>query len=609
MSEAAFPPIGDYALIGDSRSSALVSRAGAIEWLCWPDYASPSVFAAILDRERGGAFSIGPASQARTSRRYLDDTAILETLFTTADGRFRLVDFMPIPTDRTLQPQREILRLVEALDGTPEVDVHYRPRPDYGRKAPRIASRGRLGWLVEHRGQTFRLTSDIPLERNGGDLSGRIRLMTGERRWLTLTHVCADVGIVPPHGAEADRKLTATAEWWRHWTGHCTYRGPDAAMVRRSVITLKLLAHILSGAVIAAPTTSLPEVEGGSSNWDYRYCWLRDASLTLRAFADLGFIDEGAAFLRWLLLASARTHPELQVLYDVYGRTRLHEVELDHLSGYRGARPVRVGNAAETQLQLDVYGQVATAAADFAMRDQVVDSHERRLLTGFGDVVCRRWREPDNGIWEVRGGRRHHTFSKLMCWVALDALLRLYEDGAIAVDAARFASVRDEIRETIETRGFDSELGSFVGVLDEKLLDSALLLMPRYGFIAADDPRMTGTYRHLVEKLGSGGFLRRYCAAFDPMNASEHAFGIVGFWAVDYLARAGRIDEAESRFQALLGEANDLGLFAEETDAGTGQLFGNFPQAFTHVGLISAALALEAARARAHGDTRRSAIA
>ncbi len=607
MSEAGFPPIGDYALIGDSRSAALVSKAGAIEWLCWPDYASPSVFAAILDRERGGTFSIGPASRAETSRRYFDDTAILETIFTAEDGQFRLVDFMPIPTDTSLQPQREILRLVEALDGTPEVDVQYRPRPDYGRKTPRIMSRGRLGWLVEHKGQTFRLTSDIPLDRDGEDLSGRIRLMTGERRWLTLTHVSAEVGIVPPHGAEADRKLTTTAEWWRCWTGHCTYRGAHAAIVRRSVITLKLLAHILSGAVIAAPTTSLPEVEGGSSNWDYRYCWLRDASLTLRAFADLGFEDEGAAFLRWLLLASARTHPELQVLYDVYGRTNLHEVRLDHLTGYRGARPVRVGNAAETQLQLDVYGQVATAAADFAVRDQVVDSHERRLLTGFGDVVCRRWQEPDNGIWEVRGGRRHHTFSKLMCWVALDSLLRLHEDGAIAADGERFARARDEIRETIETHGFDSELGSFVGVLDEKLLDSALLLMPRYGFIAADDPRMVGTYEHIVEKLGEGGFLRRYCAAFDPANASEHAFGIVGFWAVDYLARAGRIDEAERRFEILLGEANDLGLFAEETDAGTGQLFGNFPQAFTHVGLITAALAIEAAKVRVDGGTRRRA--
>ncbi|GGC67980.1 glycosyl hydrolase [Siccirubricoccus deserti] len=600
----AAPAIEDYALIGDGRTAALVSRRGSINWLCLPDFSGPSVFAAILDQERGGRFALCPTDPCTTARRYVGCSGVLETSFRTGQGTVRVTDLLPVPDGTgALAPMREVLRLVEGVEGTVELEVLFEPRPDYVRTKPRLARRGALGWACAWGDEALLLHADFPLQPtpDGAGLRGRARIGAGERRALSLSYAKGDIGVVPPLGEAAERRLRATLDWWEGWSSGLRYDGPWRDAVLRSAVTLKLLTFALSGAVVAAPTASLPEWPGAERNWDYRYCWLRDAALTMRAFTGLGLRDEARAFLAWLLHATRLTWPELRAVYDVYGRTNLRECRLDHLAGHRGSRPVRIGNGAWDQVQLDVYGEVVLAAHDYVLGGGRLQRDEARALAGLGRAVCRRWRKPDQGIWELRGPPRQHTFSKVLCWLALDRLLDLQARGHLRMpDEAGFRRERAAIAETIEARGFNSALGSYTADLNGEAPDAALLLMACLGYRPAADPRMRGTYDFVEQRLGRGrGLLLRYEVGHDGFASPEGAFGICGFWAVDNLVGRGELEAAERRFAELLAFANDVGLLAEEVDPRTGAALGNFPQAFTHVGLINAALAL--ARARQEG--------
>lgn len=601
VAQPRYQAIDDYGVIGDCRTAALVARDGGIHWWCLPHFSGGALFAALLDADQGGHFTIRPTAPFQVSRRYLPHTPILETTFRTSEGVLRLVDCMPVleggNNGPQPQPERELLRRVEGLSGDVELEVLFDPRPDFGRKKFQLESLGRLGWCCRFGAEAVFLTTPVALQRQDPGAGGRFRLRAGESQRFVLSYVRQDIAtLVPP--AEVDARVEETARWWRQWCARCTYDGPYRETVQRSLMTLKLMTYSLSGAVVAASTAALPETLGGVRNWDYRFCWLRDAALTLRAFTDLGHVDEGAHFIDWLLHATRLTQPRLQVMYDIHGETDLTERTLGHLEGYRGSAPVRIGNGACDQLQLDVYGSVVLAVWLHIDRGGELDAREQQLLAGFGNVVCDSWRQADQGIWELRGAARQHTFSKFMCWVALDCLLALHQQGRLHVDVSRFQRERAAIRAVIEGQAFDPRVNSYVDVLGGREADASLLLMGCFGYQPADHPRMTGTFDFIDRQLGRGPLVYRYRPGSDGLPGDEGAFGICGFWAVDLLARAGRIHEARARFEHLLAYANDLGLFAEEIDPRSGAALGNFPQAFTHVGLINAAQSL-----REHGGS------
>lgn len=605
-SEDDTPAIGDYAAIGDCRTLALVSRRGGIDWLCLPHFASPSIFAGLLDRANGGHFTVAPVEPFTVRRRYLPDTNVLETEFATAGGVVRVVDFMPLDPagPRLLVPEREVVRRIEGVAGEVTVAVEVDARPAYATQRPPWRARGAIGWALGFESYLLLLRSDLALETadRGRVLRGRATYRPGERRALSLSFASEAPAVVPPLGDAVDQRLARTCEWWRAWVARCTYAGRDDALVRRSALALKLLTFSLSGAVVAAGTTSLPERVGGGLNWDYRYCWPRDAVLTINAFVTLGWPGEAQSFLGWLLNATRLSWPRLRVLYDIYGGSNIDERELDHLSGYRGSRPVRIGNEAHDQLQLDVYGAVALAAADYVAAGGRLDSADTKLLGLIARSVSELWREPDAGIWEERGRRRHHTFSKVMCWVALDRLLWLADQELLRIDRERCRRERAAIADTIEAQGFNAEIDSYTAVLDGESLDAALLLMPRLGYVDAAAPRMRATFARIDRELGRDGLVYRSTQFLGPEGPREGAFGICGFWAVDCLVRAGRLDEARRRFERLARTANDVGLMSEEVAPASGELLGNFPQAFTHAGLLSTAMALAEAEAEAEAE-------
>ena len=589
-------PIHDYAAIGDGRTVALVGRNGSIDWLCWPRFDSPSVFAAILD-QHGGRWSLAPTAASRVTRRYLDDTNVLETRFDTDAGTLVVTDLMPVAAeedkDRLLLPDHEILRAAECVRGEVEVEMHFAPRPRYGHRRGRVRDAGRFGVRVEVDADLFVLRSDLPLGITAeGDVRGATRLRAGDAVHASLTFADDSPAVLPPLGEWSRAAIARSVAWWRDWASRLQYDGPRREMVIRSALALKLLVYSPSGAVVAAPTTSLPERIGGDLNWDYRFCWLRDAAFTVRALLAIGCAPEANAFVDWLLHATRLTQPELRVLYDVHGNAPADERILERFAGHQGSRPVRIGNAAAGQRQLDVYGEVIDAVVYFVGAGGTLDRDTEQTLCAFGAYVCRHWQEPDDGIWEPRSGAAHNTHSRVLCWTALDRLLQLHAQGHLRrAPAAMFEKNRDLIRREVEARGWNPALNSYVAQLDGERVDAALLLMPWCGFEAAGSDRMRGTYLRVREILGAGdALLYRYRT---PDSPGEGAFGICSFWGAEYLALGGgTAEEAREMFERLCGYANDVGLFGEEIDPSTGAALGNFPQAFTHVGLINAAVSI-----------------
>jgi len=589
-----YAPLHEYGIIGNCRTAALVSLDGSIDWLCLPHFSGPSVFAALVDHQRGGRFRVRPRDIVSVRHRYIENTNVLETLFECRNGQLRLTDFMTISPEAECaaapQPQHELVRLAECTEGAVELEAEYQPRPGDARRLPRLVRRGALGWTWAHKGTAAYLHSDMDFNPSGeGSLAASVAMRAGDSRSIVFTACENEAVVIQPLGETMRRRLQHTLSWWEAWAGRCRYEGPYRAAVVRSCLTLKLLNYCLSGAIVAAPT--LPEKESGGGNWDYRYCWLRDSSMVLMSFLELGYEWESRAFLEWLLHATRLTQPRLQVVYDVFGETSLHERELPHLEGYRGIGPVRIGNAAHTQLQLDIYGEVVLAAYCYVTLGGHLDRYERKLVAGFGEVVRKMWRCPDQGIWEVRTAPRHHTYSKLMCWVALDRLVKLNRLIGLGIDEEVFRDDCEQIRADIEARGYDAERGSYIAYYGGSDPDATLLLLARHEYIAHDDPRMLSTWRYVEEQLGHDGFLFRYPPGPDP----ENLFAACTFWLAEYLAGLGKLDEATRCFERLLDAGTDLGLYAEEFDVRTKGPVGNFPQAFTHVGLIRAALALDAA--------------
>lgn len=586
---------------------------GSIDWLCWPRFDSPSIFAAILDHERGGHWAISPVSPCQIKRRYLGASNVLQTQFVCDTGQAVLTDLMPVTYDRfeqnRLLPDHELLRELTCTEGEVAFAIDFSPRPNYGADQPHIHDRGAKGLCIGSGRGAYWLRSSVSLEVGVAAVRAQIRLKQSERVQFSLSYGEQSPCVLPALGRRVGFDIECSVKWWQEWTARSTYQGPYREAVTRSALVLKLLAYAPSGAIVAAPTTSLPERIGDSLNWDYRYCWLRDASLTVRALLGLGYVEEAASFLTWMWHSTRLTQPELRILYTLFGRIGPREQELKHLRGYRDSAPVRVGNDARHQRQLDVYGEVIDASAQYAQHGGTLDRVTQGVLIGLGNYVVRNWDTADEGIWEPRSGRQHNTHSRLLCWTALDRLLALDEKGIISgVPRQTFLDEREKIRHQIEQRAWNQKLQSYASTLDGDGLDASLVRIPWYGLEAADSSRMKSTFSRVCENLGSrNGLLFRY-----RREPPEGAFGICGFWGVEYLALAGSLDQAHATFEELLKYSNDIGLFAEETDPVTGDALGNFPQAFTHVGLISAALTLEEQdRGKAHpavhtGDDVRS---
>ena len=596
------PRIQDYGILGDCRSAALVSKSGSIDWLCWPRFDSPSIFAAILDPAQGGHWFIAPELAFEADHAYVPDSNVLETHFRCTSGRATLTDLMPVASEKFkrehILPSHELVRELHCLEGEVKFRVEVFPRCQYGKSSPRIRDQGRMGLRFDVGRGSYWVRSNASWRLQEDRATAELLLKAGDVAQFSLTYAEESPAAFSDLGDSISSGIRRSVDWWQQWARRCSYDGPYRESVVRSALALKLLAYAPSGAVAAAATTSLPERIGDSLNWDYRYCWLRDASLTIRSLLGLGYFEEAESFITWLLHATRLTQPELRILYTMFGELAPHESERDYLSGYFNSRPVRIGNGARRQFQLDIYGEVIEATAMFAEHIERFDRTTQKVLIGFGKFVARNWDRADEGIWEPRSGREDHTHSRLMCWTALDRLLAMDSKRILSgVPREWFTRERDRICEQIRTRAWNPGLQSYVSTLDGDRMDSTLLRLSWYGLESADSQRMLSTYQKVRERLGAGdGLLYRY-------NRSPHegAFGICGFWEVEHLALAGELDRAHDLFSGLLSYANDLGLFSEEIDPETGDALGNFPQAFTHIGLISAALTLaERERGESH---------
>jgi GH15 family glucan-1,4-alpha-glucosidase len=587
-------PIADYGVIGDARSVALVSRNGSIDWWCLPHFDGDAVFGRLLDANIGGYFSIEPLDDYETSRSYVHDTNILTTEFRTATGSVKLTDFMPALTELQKEtfpiPDREIVRRISGVSGQMRLHVRIKVRPDYGRRTPRIRKQNDRTYMISWGAYALLLVTSQPFTiEPQGILATTIDISRGDHADFAIAYSREAPAELPTLGT-LDLVQELTRRFWESWSRICRYRGPYRDAVMRSALALKMLTFAPSGAIVAAATTSLPEVIGGVRNWDYRYCWLRDSAFTVRALLDLGFTREAHAFSQWLLYATRLTHPEVNILYTVYGQANAKESTLDGLEGYRGSRPVRIGNAAINQFQLDVYGEVIDALTLYHRSGGDFDRDARNLIKGLINVILNRWKEPDDGIWEVRSGRAQHVHSKIMAFVGMQRGLELIKDNGLKLDASKLKGTSDAIRDWLLTYGFDKQLGAFTRTPNGDL-DAAVLVAPLVGFLDSSDPRISGTVDAIQRHLAKNELVYRYLGK-DGLPGQEGAFVICSFWLVEALAHIGRIDEAHEIFQAMLDHRNDLGLLSEEIHPKTGELLGNFPQAFSHIGLINAALTL-----------------
>jgi len=604
-----YQPIEDYGIIGNMHTVALVGMNGSIDWFCSPNFDSPSVFAAILDDEKGGRFKIAPALHhdgLTTKQMYWPETNVLVTRFLSPEGVGEVIDFMPVGDHHDFHRSSELIRRVNVVRG----EMHFRmecfPAFNFARNEHDIRLNA-LGAAITSEGIHIQLTTSRPLEQVGTGLVSDFTLHEGQTATFALDNVANNRGpVLPLDEDESEHLFAETVEYWRNWLSQCTYRGRWREMVHRSALVLKLLTYDPTGAIVAAPTCSLPEDVGGERNWDYRYTWIRDAAFTLYALLRIGFTEEATKFMKFIeaRAVEAEEGGSLQVMYGIDGRHELTEVTLSHLEGYRGSSPVRIGNGAYDQLQLDIYGELMDSVYIYNKHAQPISfdfwNHLRRLT----DWVVENWSQADEGIWEVRGGRRHFVYSKLMCWVAIDRALRLADSRAFPADRERWEAARDAIYEEIMEHGWCEERQSFVQYYGSQSLDASNLLMPLVFFVAPSDPRILKTLEAINQSPENGGLVSnslvyRYNleASPDGLNGHEGAFNICTFWLVEAMSRAGRydpkaLDQARLIFEKMLSYANHLGLYAEETGH-SGEGLGNFPQAFTHLALISAACNLD----------------
>jgi GH15 family glucan-1,4-alpha-glucosidase len=593
-----YPSLERYGLIGNMETCGLVNDEGEIEWLPLPHVESSSVFASVLDADDGGYWRIQPTELFDSEQSYLDETNVLKTTFETASGMVRILDFMPVRDDGM---ERAVYRKVAAVEGSVELELTFKPRLDYSRGETVVESvedgirvtdgDGTDGGRTDDEEFVF-LSGGVGFEVDEATARATWSVSADESTWFVLSH--EETREAVPEDCE--ERLRRTVEFWHDWAHSCsdvcTFSGVAHDLAVRSGLVLKLLTHRETGAICAAPTTSLPENPGGVRNWDYRYNWIRDAAFTIQALANLGHTAEADAYLDWFLDLSHAEHPiQLQPLYGLHGDPDLTERTLDHLSGYRDSTPVRVGNAAKDQRQLDVFGELLLAIFETAEADDF-SSHDWDAIRGIVEHVCDVWDDPDAGIWEVRGGPRHFVHSKVMCWVAIDRGLRIADEWEFDAPTAEWEETRDMIRGELLERGYDDEVGSFTQSYDSKSLDATALLIPIVGFLPFDDDRVQNTIDAVRDRLeADDGLVRRYDGT-DGLPGEEGTFVICSFWLVSALALSGRVGEARDVFESVCEHASPLGLFAEEIDPESGRLLGNYPQAFSHVGLVNAALYL-----------------
>ena len=581
--------IEDYALIGDCQTAALVGRDGSIDWLCWPRFDSAACFAALLGGPENGYWKIAPEKGEFTvSRRYLPETLILETEFETAEGAVGLIDFMPVRST-----QSDLVRIVVGKRGRVPMKTEGALRFDYGASVPWITlSEGGKALRAVAGPDLALLCSPVPLENRGHRTCASFEVSAGQTFAFVLTHADSHLDLTVK--IDPQKALAETEAYWKRWSARCTVQGEWAGAVRRSLITLKALTYAPTGGIVAAPTTSLPERIGGLRNWDYRHCWLRDATLTLLALMGAGYYDEASAWREWLVRAVAGNPQQMQIMYGLAGERRLPELEVPWLAGYEGSKPVRIGNAASAQLQLDVYGEVIDALYQGCKGGLAGHDTAWGLQRALLGHLAKVWTEPDAGLWEIRAPPRQFTYSKIMAWVAFDRAVKMVEVFKVPGPVARWRELRDRIHADVCHHGFNRKRNAFVQCYGSDELDGSLLLIPITGFLPAKDPRVVSTMEAVRRELTQDGLVLRYRtqAAPDGLPPGEGVFLACSFWLADNLCMQGRWDEAHEIFERLLGLANDVGLLAEEYDPASRRLLGNFPQAFSHVGLVNTAMNL-----------------